>query len=284
MKGTALVAGADGLLGRSLVARLADLPDVTVRSVTRTDGDLRLADSWDQLPPADHVFQLAARTFVPDSWEHPRQFVQDNIAITSNALDYCRRHGSNMIYASSYLYGNPDRLPISESARIIVSNPYALSKRMCEEMVEHFSRMFGFPATVVRPFNIYGPRQDGRFLLPSIVQQAIHADEIKVMDLEPRRDYVFVDDVADAFLACAGAPSDFGVYNVGSGESYSVGEVAEIVMRLVGRQLPIVSAAARRESEIMDTRADIAKARERLGWEPKVSIEAGLRMLVDSVR
>lgn len=284
MKGNVLVIGADGLLGRSLVARLADLPNVTVRSVTRADGDLRVPDSWDGLPPADHVFQLAARTFVPDSWDRPLQFVQDNIAITSNALEHCRRHGSNMIYASSYLYGNPDRLPISESARIIVSNPYALSKRMCEEMVEHFSRMFRFPATVVRPFNIYGPRQDKRFLLPSIVEQAIHADEIKVMDLEPRRDYVFVDDVANAFLACAREPSEFGVYNVGSGESYSVGEVAEIVMRLVGRQLPIVSAAERRESEIMDTRADIAKAREGLGWEPKVSLEAGLRMLVDSVR
>lgn len=284
MKGTALIIGADGLLGRSLAARLADLPEVTVRPVTRADGDLRISDNWDGLPPADHVFQLAARTFVPDSWDHPRQFVQDNIAITSNALEYCRRHGSNMIYASSYLYGNPDRLPISESARIVISNPYALSKRMCEEMVEHFSRMFGFPATVVRPFNIYGPRQDKRFLLPSIIQQAIHADEIKVMDLEPRRDYVFVDDVADAFLACARAPSDFEVYNVGSGESYSVGEVVATVMRLVGRQLPVVSAGERRESEIMDTRADIAKARERLGWEPKFSIEAGLGMLVDSVR
>ena len=236
MKGTALIVGADGLLGRSLIVRLADLSEVTVRPVTRADGDLRLADSWEGLPSADYVFQLAARTFVPDSWDHPRQFMQDNIAITSNALEYCRRHGSNMIYASSYLYGNPDRLPISESARIVISNPYALSKRLCEEMVEHFSRMFGFPATVVRPFNIYGPRQDGRFLLPSIIQQAISADEIKVMDLEPRRDYVFVDDVADAFLACADAPSDFEVYNVGSGESYSVGEVAEIVMQLVGRQ------------------------------------------------
>ena len=284
MKGIALVVGADGLLGRCLVARLADLPEVTVLPVTRANGDLRLADSWERLPPADHVFQLAARTFVPDSWDHPRQFVQDNIAITSNALEYCRRHGSNMIYASSYLYGNPERLPIPESARIVISNPYALSKRMCEEMVEQFSRMFGFPATVVRPFNIYGPRQDQRFLLPSIIQQAIHADEIRVMDLEPRRDYVFVDDVADAFLACAGAPSDFEVYNVGSGESYSVGEVAAIIMRLVGRQLPIISAAERRESEIMETRADIAKARESLGWEPKFSIEAGLRTLVDSVR
>ena len=67
MKGTALVVGADGLLGRSLVARLTDLPEVTVRPVTRADGDLRLADNWEGLPPADHVFQLAARTFVPDS-------------------------------------------------------------------------------------------------------------------------------------------------------------------------------------------------------------------------
>jgi nucleoside-diphosphate-sugar epimerase len=284
MKGTALVVGADGLLGRSLVARLADLPEVTVRPVTRADGDLRLADNWEGLPPADHVFQLAARTFVPDSWDHPHQFVQDNIAITSNALEYCRRHGSNMIYASSYLYGNPDRLPISESARIIIPNPYALSKRMCEEMVEHFSRLFSFPATVVRPFNIYGLRQDERFLLPSIIHQAIHADKIKVMDLEPKRDYVFVEDVADAFVACADTPSDFEVYNVGSGESFSVGEVVAIVMQLVGRELPVVSAAERRSSEIMDTRADIAKAREHLGWEPKVTIEAGLRMLVDSVR
>lgn len=284
MKGTALVVGADGLLGRSLVARLADWPEVTVRPVTRADGDLRLAENWEGLPPADHVFQLAARTFVPDSWKHPHQFVQDNIAITSHALEHCRRHGSNMIYASSYLYGNPDRLPISESARIVVPNPYALSKRMCEEMVEHFSRMFGFPATVVRPFNIYGPGQDERFLLPSIIHQAIHADEIKVMDLEPKRDYLFVEDVADAFLACADAPSDFEVYNAGSGESYSVGEVVAIVMRLVGRELPVVSAGERRASEIMDTRADIAKARERLGWEPKIAIETGLRLLVESAR
>ena len=284
MKGTVLVVGADGLLGRSLVERLAGLSEVMVHTATRANGDLRFADSWLRLPPADHVFQLAARTFVPDSWVQSNQFIQDNISITSNALEYCQRHGSNMIYASSYLYGNPDRLPISESAQVSISNPYALSKRLCEEMVQHFSRLYDFPATVVRPFNIYGPRQDGRFLLPSIVHQAIHADEIRVMDLEPKRDYVFVEDVADVFLACAGTPSDFEIYNVGSGASYSVGEVAAIVMRLVGRKIPLVSAGTRRTSEIMDTRADIAKARECLGWEPKISIEAGLRMLVESVQ
>jgi len=284
MQGLAIVAGAQGLLGRRLSARLEQrFPDLTVCPLARPAGDLRDPATWEDLPRADFVFQLAARTFVPDSWQNPSQFIHDNISITANALEYCRKHGAAIVYASSYLYGNPDFLPIPESARIDISNPYALSKMMCEEMVEHLSRMFSFKATVIRPFNIYGPDQDERFLLPSIVRQAKYGDAIKVMDLEPRRDYVFVDDVADAFIAAAQRLADFQVFNVGSGESYSVGDVAGIVKELVGRDVPLVSAEERRISEIMDTRADIAKAQDLLGWAPRVSLRDGLRLLVDSV-
>ncbi|WP_066801074.1 NAD-dependent epimerase/dehydratase family protein [Sphingomonas soli] len=282
MKGVAIIAGGEGLLGRSLQSRLARFADLTVISVGRSAGDLRDFASWEGLPRADYVFQLAARTFVPESWETPYRFVQDNLEITAAAVEYCRLHKAKIIYASSYLYGNPETLPIAETARVDISNPYGLSKRMCEEMVEHFSHMFGFPAAIVRPFNIYGPNQDARFLLPSIVHQAKHSEAIQVQDLEPKRDYVFVEDVAEAFIASALHDSPFAVFNVGSGESYSVGEVADIVKALVGRDVPVVSTGIRRVSEIMDTRADISKANELLNWSPRVTIQEGLKLLVES--
>lgn len=281
MQGRAIVAGANGLLGRSLVGRLRQMPGLDVLALNRASGDLRDSGSWADLPHADVVFQLAARSFVPDSWQHPQRFVSDNLSITSNAAEYCRTHEAKLIYVSSYLYGNAPSLPIAETAPIQVVNPYALSKKLCEDLVSHFCSMFSFPGAIVRPFNIYGPGQDERFLLPLIVHQAQHADSIRLMDMEPKRDYIFVDDVADLLIAAAQSSAPFDIFNAGSGESHSVAAVVDIVKELIGRDVPVISVEERRVSEVMDTLADIAKARELLDWEPKVSLRAGLALLID---
>lgn len=257
------------------------MPGAEVLALSRANGDLRDSATWADLPRADVVFQLAARSFVPESWQHPQQFVSDNLSITSNAAEYCRTNGARLVYVSSNLYGKAPSLPISETAPVQIVNPYALSKKLCEDLVSHYCEIFGFPGAIVRPFNIYGPGQDGRFLLPMIIEQAQHADSIRLMDLEPKRDYIFVDDVADLLIAAAQWSAPFDIFNAGSGESHSVAEVVAIVQQLVGRDVPVISAEKRRVSEVMDTRADIAKARELLGWQPKIALREGLSMLID---
>ena len=140
------------------------------------------------------------------------------------------------------------------------------------------------PVTIVRPFNVYGPGQRPQFLIPHLIAQALDASEpaIVIDDPRPRRDFVHVDDVIVALCAVP-VTRQANVYNVGSGRSHSVGEVAELIRQATGTSKPIVAREAGREQEIADTVADISAIR-RLGWEPRIALEQGLQALVAEAR
>lgn len=276
-----LVTGATGFLGRSLVDRLVSSSDEVV-GVSSRDGDVSASGTWTSFPRADFVIHLAARTFVPDSWLEPNAFIQANLDGTVCALDYCRTHAAKFIYCSAYLYGAPDQLPISESAPLRPNNPYALSKKLAEEACRFYSEFYSVDVTILRPFNVYGPGQGVNWLIPSIIKQVMRGDFVEVKDLTPRRDYVYIDDLVDVFICAMEKPKRFNVLNVGSGESHSVGDIVQMIQRIVGTKLPVRSLDQRRAHEIMDTRADIRKIFSVYGWRPKWSINDGLRQAVAS--
>jgi GDP-4-dehydro-6-deoxy-D-mannose reductase len=271
-----LVTGASGFVGTHLIPRLRDAGHRVI-TVTRTAGDVEESSTWEALPAAEVVIHLAARASVPESWQEPELYIRSNLLGTLCALHYCRTREARLVFTSSYMYGAPETLPISESAPLIARNPYALSKKLAEEACRFYAESFGVDVTVLRPFNVYGRGQSESFLVPSIVRQMRAGGEIRVKDLAPRRDYVYVRDVVDGILAAAeGGKHGFRALNIASGTSYSVGELVNTIQEVGGSDLPVVSEEERRKDEIMDTVADVGEAKRQLGWAPRFSLREGI--------
>lgn len=270
-----VVTGSSGFIGGHLVAYLkAEGHDVV--EITSKFGDIADQATWRKIPKASVVMHLAGKVFVPDSWAEPEAFIKCNVMGTIGALGYCALHKAKLIYLSSYLYGAPAQLPIRENAPLVTNSPYALSKKLAEDACEFYARSFGVNTTILRPFNVYGPGQAQKFLIPSIVQQVHTEAAIRVMDLEPKRDYVYVTDLVRALVMAINDRNGFSVCNIGSGMSHSVADVIGIIQHISGSDLPVYSESTRRKGEVMDTIADIGEAKRLLNWTPRFDLREGL--------
>ncbi len=277
-----LVTGANGFIGKILCNQLI-LQGHEVVAISSDRGDISLTKTWEQIPPTDTVIHLAAKTFVPDSWKQPDLFLETNTLGTLRALEYCKKHQAKMIYISSYLYGNAKTLPINEEAPVYTPNPYALSKRNAEEYCKLYADSYGVNSVIIRPFNIYGSNQNPSFLIPEIIDQVLHKKAVHVKDLAPKRDYIFIDDFIASIIKCLDV-HQFEIINIGSGISYSVKEIIEMVQQICGTNYPVTSSNETRTAEIMDTIADISKAASLLNWKPNISMLEGLSRVIDSAR
>jgi UDP-glucose 4-epimerase len=278
-----LVTGSSGFVGRSLVDRLREEGAEVFRFDIAEGKDITLWEEWSSVARADVVFHLAAITFVPTSQSNPRDTYHVNLCGTINALEYCRRHGAKMVFASSYVYGNPRYLPVDEEHPLCPTNPYARSKVACEMICRAYSEDFAVRCVVLRPFNIFGPGQSKDFLIPEIVGQIKTGGQVVLKDLTPKRDMLYISDAVDAYVRAAGfEASAFEVFNIGYGASLSVRHIAEELIRLSGKELRLSSLDTKRRGEISDTVADIRKASELLHWKPSGTVEEGLRKMLQA--
>ncbi len=271
-----LVTGADGFLGQHVIRDLTG-HGFNVLLKRRTDGDVTKSATWDKFPASDFLVHLAGLTFVPASWENPTEFVQSNSISTSHALDFCRKNKTKMIFLSTYLYSSKLNAPIKETDEIDPSNPYALSKFFGEQLCSFYATQFGVEVIILRPFNVFGFGQNMRFLIPSIISQAMKSDEISVLDIRPARDYVFIEDLLDAVHKSITSDLRFGIINVGTGVASTVEQLIFSLADVIGRKLSISSSNQERFGEINSTQADISQAKLLLGWQPKWSLSEGLR-------
>uniref|UniRef100_UPI0040473D8B NAD-dependent epimerase/dehydratase family protein n=1 Tax=Algoriphagus sp. TaxID=1872435 RepID=UPI0040473D8B len=276
-----IVTGANGFVGKYLVSNLIS-SGYQVFEVTRVLGEITEPSTWSSLPQADVVIHLAAKSFVPDSWSDISGFISCNLLGTIEALNYCKSRNAKLVYVSSYLYGNPQKLPISETDELSVNNPYALTKKLAEDSCEFYAKSFGIPVTILRPFNVYGTGQSDQFLIPSLIYQVSKKNKIFVKDLEPKRDYLYIDDLITAISKAVMYEGNFDVFNVGSGISYSVKELIDVIQSCAGTNLPVFSESSRRKNEIMDTVADICHAKESLNWHPEWTLEEGIKRMIDN--
>jgi nucleoside-diphosphate-sugar epimerase len=278
MHDAVLVTGATGFVGRHLVSALRDRGD---RVVTRGSADGDIARCRLDLDGVSHVVHLAGKAFVPDSWASPREFYDVNVLGTVNVLESCGRAQVPLTYVSSYVYGRPRCLPIAEDHPLEALNPYSHSKILAEQAVRYFGSQFGVRATIVRPFNIYGPGQDERFLVPTIVRQALdpHSDRITVQDVRPRRDLLHVRDFVALLIATLSRGTG-GIYNAGSGRSVAIPDLVAHVNAAVGRVKPLHAVGVERPEEVLDVVADVSRARTELAWAPRVELDEGLRDIV----
>lgn len=273
------ITGSSGFVGRHLIDVLKQRDDVEIITLDIVDG-INVCD-WQQIKDikADVYIHLANKSFVPDSYKDPHSFYSVNVLSTLNMLELARINNAKFIYLSSYVYGAPDYMPIDENHPIKAFNPYATTKVMCEQMCQGYARDFGVPMVVLRPFNIYGVGQAPSFLLPMMIKQ-LPSGIITVQDDRPKRDYIHVSDVANA-INCAIDYEANGceIMNLGSGISYSVREVADMLISIYGRPVEFKSTNEYRPSEVLDTVADVSKLKS-IGWTQKVAFIDGLKEMV----
>jgi UDP-glucose 4-epimerase len=281
-----LVTGSSGFVGKNLVEELkrqgADV-------LTLADHDGRRIDIRDQqrvmriinkIRNIDIVYHLAAIASVPFSFENPGETYEVNVLGTLNILELCRLCNSEkIVFASSYIYGQPQYMPIDEEHPLQPTNPYARSKILGEELCRAYNTDFGLKCIILRPFNIYGVGQNKNFLVPSIIAQ-LRYGKIELKDPEPKRDFLYISDIIDAYTKAGEFKGNFEVFNIGYGKSYSVKKITEKIVQLYGKDVKINYKNERRKNEIMDTVARIRKAKEKLGWEPSVDIDAGLKSML----
>lgn len=274
------VSGSEGFIGSYLVRELRTHLDIEIISMDLING-FDICD-WDQIKDvkADIYIHLANKSFVPDSYNSPREFYDVNINSTLNILELARINKAKVIYLSSYVYGHPIYLPIDEKHPVKAFNPYAQTKVICEEMCEGYSRDFYVPIIVFRPFNIFGHSQNDSFLIPTIIKKMIDG-KVDIKDIRPKRDYIHVLDVVSAIVHMLEYKpvNNYEVYNLGSGISYSVSEVIETISRCMNKDIPVESLNEFRPNEILDTVAEMTKLKD-TGWNLKYTFEEGINLMI----
>ena len=277
-----LITGHSGFIGSYLQKKLE-----------KTEHELILVDiangtnicDWQQVKQyegMDVIVHLANLSFVPASYEQPKKFYETNYLSTLNMLELCRLNNAKMVFFSSYIYGHPQYQPIDENHPTQAFNPYAQTKVICESLCEGYNRDFKVPITIFRPFNIYGTGQNPDFLIPSIIQQA-KTGKIVIKDDRPKRDYIHVEDIIDAIITAIeteNTDKSIQKFNLGSGVSYSVKEIVDMVRGLFDTEIEYICTHEIRPNDVMDTIADISKIQNESHWKPSISILEGLKKMV----
>lgn len=308
-----LVTGAGGFIGSHLVERLVEA-GASVRAFvhynSRADpgllrmavpenlsrielvgGDLRDADAIRAaVKGCQFVFHLGALISIPYSYLHPAEVVESNFMGTLNVLMACRDFEvERLVHTStSEVYGTALKPMIDESHPLQGQSPYSASKIGADKLAESFHCTYDLPVVTVRPFNTYGPRQSARAVIPTIITQAIAGSTIRLGSLDTIRDFTYVDDTVNGFLCAAMAGNVEGcTFNLGTGEAVSIGDLSAKIIQKVGTHVKVKADAARlrpRKSEVKRLLSDNSLAREKLGWNPVVSLDDGLDKTIFWIR
>jgi len=239
---------------------------------------------------AHYVFHMAALADIVPSIEEPFKYHHANVTSTIRVLEACRKHNKKntlkkFVYAgSSSVYGIPDKYPTPEEAEIKPEYPYAFTKYIAEQYVLFWGKLYHLPVVSLRFFNVYGPRARSNTTYGAVfkvfLSQKLHGKPLTIVgDGTQTRDFTYVTDVAKACLSAAESKIINEVINIGTGKPQSVNYLAELIG---GKYYPKVH-LPKRPGEPDSTYADITKAKKLLKWEPKVSFEQGVKIMLENI-
>jgi GDP-4-dehydro-6-deoxy-D-mannose reductase len=283
------VTGGGGFSGRHLLdvlrARGQDPVAPERGELELLDADAVRAAVRSAAPPA--VFHLAALASVPASWEDPRPTLLENLETTLNVLEAVKEEAPSavvVVAGSGEVYGVPSSLPVEESAPLRPQNPYAVSKAACDVLAAQYADAHGLHVIRTRSFNQAGPGQSDLYVLGTLTRQVAEAERagadaatIRLGNLDSRRDFTDVRDVARAYADAvdAGAPAD--AYNLCSGEAVSVRDLLELLARAARVEVRHEIDPERvRAHDVPEIRGSAERIRAATGWEPEIPLEQTL--------
>ena len=235
------------------------------------------------LQGCDVVLHLASLIAIPYSYHSPATYVDTNITGTLNVVQAAKELGIRVVHTStSEVYGTAQYVPIDEDHPLVGQSPYAATKIGADQIAMSFYRSFETPVSIIRPFNTYGPRQSARAVIPTIITQIASGQEtIKLGAISPTRDFNYVMDTVDGFIAVMNHEASIGeVINIGSNYEVSIGDTARYIAEVMNREITIETDEVRlrpEKSEVNRLWANNAKAKELLGWEPTYGGVEGLK-------
>jgi len=296
-----LITGGAGFIGSHLVDKLLEMSHKVVvldnfstgrkENLSHVDGQIQLVEcdlsvkgDWiKEFNGVDWVFHLASLADIVPSIQNPESYFRSNVDATFYVLEAARHANvKRFVYsASSSCYGIPDQYPTPEESDIRPQYPYALAKRMGEELVEHWAQLYNLPAISLRFFNVYGTRSRtsgtyGAVFGVFLAQKLANKPYTVVGDGNQTRDFTYVTDIVSALIAAAESEKTNKIYNVGSDTTVSVNKIVEL---LGGDKVNI----PKRPGEPDCTYADITKIKDELGWRPTISIEEGVEKILENI-
>jgi len=309
-----LVTGADGFIGSHLVEQLVKKGySVTAFVMYNSFNSWGWLDSFDKdildkikviagdirdsnfvnisMKDIDVVFHLSAMITIPFSYQAPENYIDTNIKGTLNVLLAARNHNVERVLttSTSEVYGTAEYTPIDEKHPLNAQSPYSASKIGADKITESFYKSFDTPVTIVRPFNTYGPRQSARAIIPTVITQLLNGNkEIKLGDLNPTRDLVFVKDTAMGFIKIAESVRTIGEeINIATGRDISIGDLAKKIISLINPDAQIVTDKQRirpKKSEVMRLLGSNDRLKKFTGWVPEYSLKKGLNETIEWYR
>ena len=309
-----LVTGADGFIGSHLTEMLLEkgysvkaftfynsfnnwgwldtLPKNKLSEINIFNGDIRDPNGVrEAMRSIDMVFHLAALIAIPFSYHSPDSYVDTNIKGTLNVLQAAKELETEkiMITSTSEVYGTAQYVPIDEKHPFQGQSPYSATKIGADRLAESFYRSFRLPAAIVRPFNTYGPRQSARAVIPTIITQLLAGKtEIKLGMLTPTRDFNYVKDTAEGFVAIAESDKTVGEeINIASQREISIGDLASEIIKQINPNAELVCDEQRirpEKSEVNRLLGSNEKIQKLTNWKPRYSLEQGLGETIEWVR
>ncbi len=247
-------------------------------------GDIRDYDSvFAAMQGVDTVFHLAALIGIPYSYVSPLAYIKTNVEGTYNVLQSAKilETKNVLVTSTSETYGSAQYVPMDEKHPMVGQSPYSASKIGADNLAVSYFRSFGTPVKIVRPFNIYGPRQSARAIIPSIIIQILNGQKkIKLGNVDPTRDLTFVKDTVSGFLTIAQHDEFNGEYiNIGMKHEISVRDLVLLIAKLMKTEIEIVSDEQRirpTQSEVERLFCENGKLVKATQWKPDYNLEKGL--------
>lgn len=301
-----LVTGADGFIGSHLVERLLEL-NCDIRAfiyynsfnswgwidtyekemknkIEVFPGDIRDPNGvCEAMKEIDVVFHLAALIGIPFSYYSPDSYVETNIKGTLNVLQAAKKNEVDkiLITSTSEIYGSAKYVPIDEKHPSRGQSPYSATKIGADKISESFYYSFNLPVSIVRPFNTYGPRQSARAIIPTIITQIVSGKkQIKLGDLTPTRDLLYVKDTVNGFIEIAKSDKTIGeAINIATQNEISMQKLADTIIKLMNPEVEIIQDKKRfrpKKSEVNRLLGSNKKIKKLTSWEEQYSLQEGL--------
>ena len=253
-------------------------------------GDIRDYDSvFNAMKGCNTVFHLAALIGIPYSYRSPLAYIKTNLEGTYNILEASKnlKIKNTIVTSTSEVYGSAQYLPMDEMHPVNSQSPYAASKASADQLALSYYRSFDLPVKIIRPFNVYGPRQSERAVIPTIIQQALQKNikKFNLGNLNPTRDFTYVEDTVDAFIKVMKNKKVFGqVLNVGSNKKISISLLSKEIMKLTdSKKLVKINSVRKRPklSEVENLQCNNKKIKKITNWKPKINLKKGLKKTLE---